>query len=571
MHTANPKPANIIYGVDDTPPFHTTLFLAVQHAILALVFVIYPLMVVSEAGGTQRDAEGVVTASILAMAVGTFLQCRGRNGFGSGYLAVHKNNPMYLPVSIQAAKMGGMGLSCGMTILAGLFSAVFSRVLKNLRHLFPAEVCGVAVMMLGISMVGPAVTRVLGLNGGTTADPPSIAVALITLALMAALSIWPKGHIRLYSVLIGLAAGYGSALWLGVLPPASLQGVMEKGLIALPAVPAPRWQFQWTLLAPFLMTALVSSLDAVAGLITCQKINESQWVRPDMTNVSRGVLADGVGTAMAGALGTTGTGVSSAHIALSFTTGATARRIGTLTAFVLLAAAFVPPVAKLLSRMPTPVIGAVLIYAAAFLITSGMELIVSRMLDTRRIFLVGGSIIAGLAAIQFAELIKQLPPCLVSTIGSPFAVASLCALLLNLLFRIGTLRNASVRIEPDLTNIAEAMQFFESRGAAWGARRQVIQRVQAAVNELLETVILSKLADGAIDIQARFDEYNLDVLAVYSGLPFPTAEKCPSPEQFLADEHAVMYLPGSLIRQFADLVVVDTRKERQRVALHFEH
>ncbi|MCX5827915.1 MAG: purine/pyrimidine permease [Deltaproteobacteria bacterium] len=565
------KPANIIYGVDDIPPFRTTLLLAVQHAILALVFIVYPLMLVSESGGTQIDAEGVVTASILAMAVGTFLQCLGRKGMGSGYLAVNLTTPIYLPVSIQAAKIGGLGLTFGMTVIAGIFSIVFSRFLKHFRHLFPAEVCGVAVVMLGISMVRPAITRFLGLHGGNSVDPHAIAVALITLALMVALSIWPRGKIRLYSVLIGLAAGYGAALWLGVIDHASLQGVMEGGFLALPTIPIPDWKFQWALLTPFLMTALVSSLDTVACIITCQKINQSEWVRPDMAKVSRGVLADGVSAAMAGALGTLGTGVSSAHIALSSATGATARRIGLLTAIVLLATAFVPPIAKLLSRMPAPVIGAVLVYAAAFLITSGMELIVSRMLDTRRIFMVGGSIIVGLAAIQLTELIQKLPPWLYSIVGSPFAVASLCAIVLNLLFRIGTAQNAALRIEPQLTSISEAVRFFESRGGAWGARRQVIQRVQAAVSELLETVILLELAEGNIDIQARFDEYHLDVMVLYSGLPFPASEECPSPEQLLADENAVMRLSGSLIRQYADRVVFDAQKERQRISLHFEH
>ncbi len=570
MLTPNQKPANIIYGVDELPPFHTTLLLAVQHAALALVFVIYPLMLVSEAGGTQKDAEGAVTAAILAIAIGTFLQCRGR-GTGSGYLAVHTNNPIYLPVSIQAAKMGGLGLSYGMTVVAGLFIAVFSRFLKHLRQLFPAEVCGVAVMMLGISMVGPAVTRVLGLNGGTTVAPHAVEVAFITLALIVALSVWPKGHIRLYSVLIGLAGGYGVALWLGVLPPASLQGVMDRGFLALPSIPMPHWQFQWAMVIPFLMTALVSSLDAAAGIITCQKINQSQWIRPDMNNVSRGVLADGIGTAVAGALGTLGTGVSSSHIALSSTTGATARRIGSFTAIVLLATAFVPPIAKLLSRMPAPVIGAVLVYAAAFLITSGMELIVSRMLDTRRIFMVGGSIIMGLAAIQFTEIIKQLPPWLNSILGSPLAVSCLCAILLNLLFRLGTARSARLSIEPAVTNISGVISFLESRGAAWGARRQVIQLAQSAVNELLETVILSKLAKGTIEVQARFDEYHLYVTALYPGLPFPAAGASPSPEELLADENAIMRMSGSIIQQFADKVVFDTQKERQRVSLHFEH
>ncbi|MEI7637034.1 MAG: solute carrier family 23 protein [Syntrophus sp. (in: bacteria)] len=565
------KPANIIYGVDDIPPFRTTLLLAVQHAILALVFIVYPLMLVSESGGTQIDAEGVVTASILAMAVGTFLQCLGRKAIGSGYLAVHLTSPIYLPVSIQAAKIGGLGLAFGMTVFAGIFSIVFSRFLKYFRHLFPAEVCGVAVVMLGISMVGPAVTRFLGLHGNNSVDPHAFAVAFITLALMVALSIWPRGHVRLYSVLIGLTGGYGAALWLGVINPASLQGVMEKGFLSLPTVPIPNWKFQWALLTPFLMTALVSSLDTAACIITCQKINQSEWVRPDMANVSRGVLADGIGAAMSGALGTLGTGVSSAHIALSSATGATARRIGLLTAVVLLLTAFVPPIAKLLSRMPGPVIGAVLVYAAAFLITSGMELIVSRMLDTRRIFMVGGSIIVGLAAIQLTELIQQLPEWLSSIVGSPFAAASLCAIMLNLLFRIGTGQSASLRIEPQLTSIYETVRFFESRGAAWGARRQVIQRVQAAVNELLETVILLELAEGAIDIQTRFDEYHLNVIVLYSGLPFPASEECPSPEQLLADENAILRLSGSLIRQYADRVVFDAQKERQRISLHFEH
>ena len=180
------KPANIIYGVNDIPPFRTTLLLSVQHAILALVFIVYPLMLVSESGGTQLDAEGVVTASILAMAVGTFLQCLGRKGMGSGYLAVNLTTPIYLPVSIQAAKIGGLGLTFGMTVIAGIFSIVFSRFLKYFRHLFPAEVCGVAVVMLGISMVGPAVRRFLGLHGNIYVDPYAFAVAFITLSLMVA-------------------------------------------------------------------------------------------------------------------------------------------------------------------------------------------------------------------------------------------------------------------------------------------------------------------------------------------------------------------------------------------------
>lgn len=512
-----------------------------------------------------------MTASILAMAAGTFLQCLARSGIGSGYLGVHINNPVYLPVSIQAASIGGIGLAGGMTVIAGIFSAIFSRFLPHLRHLFPAEVCGVGILMLGISMVGSAVPRLLGLTSAGHVDPNSVAVAVVTLTLIVALSIWPTGHIRLYSVLIGLAGGYGTALCLDIIDPVSLRSVMDSGFLALPAITLPEWKFQWALLIPFLMTALVSSLDSVAGIVTCQKINQSEWVRPDMGSLGRGILADGVGVAVAGVLGTLGTGVSSAHIALSSATGATARRIGLVTAMLLLATAFVPPVAKLLSRMPVPVIGAVLVYAAVFLITSGMGLITSRMMDNRRVFMVGGSIVAGLSVMQFSGLITHSPDWFCSIARSPFAVASICAITLNLLFRIGTARNATICIEPQLINILEVRNFFENSGGSWGARRQVIQRADAAVNELLETVILMELASGTIDIRARFDEYNLDVVVLYSGLAFPALDQRPSPEQLLEDDDAVMRLPALLIRQYADRVNVDTVNHQQRVSLHFEH
>ncbi len=566
----NQTPANIIYGVDDVPPFSALFFLALQHAILALVFIVYPLMLVTEANGTQFDAEAIVTVSILAMAFGTFIQSLGRKGIGSGFLGVTITSAIYLPVSILAVHTGGLGLAFGMTMLGGIFSLLFSRFLKYLRPLFPAEVCGVGVMMLGVSMVGLSVTRVTGLHDHNAVDPKAIAVAFITLALMVALSIWPKVHIRLYSAVIGLVCGYGAALWAGIIDVKIFNGVMESGVLALPVISIPQWSFQWALIIPFGMTALVSSLDCFACIITCEKINQSEWVRPDMKPICGGLLADGISTLFAGAFGTLGTCVSSAHIALSSATGATSRRVGQWSALLLLAMAFVPPLTKLLTHIPAPVIGAVMLFASAFLITSGMELIVSRMLDTRRIFMIGCSIIVGIVSIQLSDLFKQLPPAVYSIAGSPFALASVCAILLNLLFKIGTARNASLSVPPQFSSVSNILSFFEKSGASWGARRQVMQKAENAVNELLETMVTMQLVDGFIEIQLHCNEQYIDVILLYSGLPFSSSSSIPLPEQILDDEKQLQYLSVALIRQYADRVIIDKQKEKERISLRFE-
>ncbi len=77
--------------------------------------------------------------------------------------------------------------------------------------------------MLGISMVASALPRLLGLTAGGQIDQPSAIVGAVTLVLIIALSVWPKGHIRLYSVLIGLIGGYATALYLGVITPSNLR------------------------------------------------------------------------------------------------------------------------------------------------------------------------------------------------------------------------------------------------------------------------------------------------------------------------------------------------------------
>ena len=50
------KPANLIYSVEEIQPLGVTLLLAIQHLIIALVYLVYPVIVVTEAGGSLSQA-----------------------------------------------------------------------------------------------------------------------------------------------------------------------------------------------------------------------------------------------------------------------------------------------------------------------------------------------------------------------------------------------------------------------------------------------------------------------------------------------------------------------------------
>src|SRR3546814_7035817 len=127
-----------------------------------------------------------------------------------------------------AAQAGGIGLVFGMTALSGAFGLVLSQIVGRLRKLFPPEVCGVVVLMIGLSIIRVALPLFFGMEQGeTTIDRTALAVGLISLATMIAMTIVSTGHIRLYATIAGLLVGYLAAIILGVIDARSEEQTSE--------------------------------------------------------------------------------------------------------------------------------------------------------------------------------------------------------------------------------------------------------------------------------------------------------------------------------------------------------
>ena len=71
--------------------------------------------------------------------------------------------------------------------------------------------------------------------------------------------------------------------------------------------------------------------------------------------------------------------------------------------------AFLPKLAALFAVMPDPVMGAILVYVACYMILAGIQVITSRMLDARRIFVVGIPLIFGLSVDMVPGLYRGVP------------------------------------------------------------------------------------------------------------------------------------------------------------------
>jgi len=562
------RPDNITYWVDEIPPAWINFLQGLQHISVYAISLVFPVMIVRSIGAPTEQAMFLVSISMIAGGIGVILQSMKTRPMGSGFLIPQICGPSFIPSSLLAAQVGGIPLILGMTMFAGSLEMVFSRFIRKLRVLFPPEVTGVIVTMVGISVVGLATKNFVGLNNShTVVEPRFLLVSVVTLATMIAINVWSKGKLKMFSVLIGMAIGYILAIVTGVIPPSDLAKIKMASLGWFPFTRHPGWAFRWDMILPFGVAMICSSLKSIGDIITAQKINDRAWKRPDMKNISGGILADGAGCFTAGFLGGMGQSTSSANLGLTIATGVTSRRVAFWMGGILILGGFLPKLSILFAIMPPPLMGSVLIFALSFMVVAGFQIITSRMMDARKSFVVGLSIIFGLSADLAPQIYQGVPHWIHPIVSSSLSLSAVLAVLLNLVFRIGISDKATFALK--LSSPSDSIfQEMEKLGKRWGARHEVIYRAAAALDELRNLLSTLGKPPETINVTASFNEFNLKIVVNYKGSALeisphavPSLDAIPSPES----------LAARMLSRYPDNIQVKHEKDTTTVQLQFEH
>ena len=563
------RPANLIYDVDDNPPFAVQIGAAFQHLFVVSVGWIYFLLVVNAVGGTSIEAQNLIRMSMIASGIATIVQ--SRPGIGNGYLCPLTGSLTYLSPVVLAALAGGYRLMFGMLCAAGIAGIIVSRVVHRLRILFPPEVTGLMVAMSGLQLVALGCPRFLGYSRPSAAlDARDLFIGAVTLLAMIVPTIWTKSKLHLFPMLVGVAAGYGAAWVTGAFRFSELLSEMPAGVVAFPHRAAAGFSFKLALLPPFLIAALTASLKTVGDTTLCQKINDVGWKRTDMKSVSGGVFTNGFGSAISGLLGGIGQNTSSSSIGISLAAGTTSRAIALPLGVLIVALAFFPKAATIVAALPSAAVGAMLIYSACFIILGGFQLLTSRMLDSRRIFALGIALIFGLSVEIIPDLYRSLPALLKPIFSSSTSIATVLVMILSLLFRIGLRKERTLELQTGHDHLDEVRQFMEEQGSAWGMRSEVVTRATDAAYEVINNLELLPIRSDRITMRTSWDELRLDVELEYEGPPIEIADSMPTLEE-MGTQAGSMRLAGFLIRQYSDRVRVREKNGLCQVTLHFDH
>ncbi len=421
-----------VYNTEDSLPKATLLLSVIQHIFAIAVYMTYPVIISAAISGTAETTANLISLTLIGCGIVTLFMSSKK--FGTGFPMPIIPNSAYLPASVLAAGTGGLSLMSGMLIVSGFLEMVISRFTRFFRRIFPEEVTGVVLFLLGIAIIPFAFPLFFGSVDGSPADPASTAVGIITLVSIICFSIIPRRFFKFYSTILGIAVGMVAAVALGVF---SLDTFSEAAGLSLFAIPMPAffegYSFSAALIAPFLISVICIIMKTTGNLT----LLSAYTGKGNRKTLSRGLFLEGAGLSLTGALGGIGVGTSSSDAGLVVSTGIASRRIGFGVGVLLILFGFMPVVGWAFHILPSPILGAVLIYAIAFVMIGGIQSISSQMLDTRRTFVVILPILLGVSSAVCPYLYAGLPDWAELFFTSPLTAGSIAAVLLGLLFHAG--------------------------------------------------------------------------------------------------------------------------------------
>ncbi len=566
------RPDGITYWINERPPWGMTVMVALQQLAFLASIMTLPVLLARQAGLDAAGAAGLVALTMVAAGCGVILQALNRGGIGIGLFSPMHTSAIAFPASIAAVNMGGLDLAFGMMAIAAFVQIAASRLIIRLRPFFPVEIAGLIVLILGLGLGLIGMRAFLALDTPLQGEPRTLLTGLLTLSVIVEVNVWGHGKARTFAVFAGLLVGQIFAVWQGVVNESLMNEISQVPVLALPPIARFGWSFNWEMLPHFVLLGLALSFNCFGVLTVAQRANDSSWKRPDMEGIKRGLLAEGITNALGSLINGVAQTASGGAIGLAQASGVTSRIVAYVLGGLFIALAFFPPFTSFWISLSMPVIGAVLIFVASFIIVGGIKIITSRLLDSRKSITIGLSLIAGMGHELLYIARDSDENIIFSPLSTTVAATLVVAIGLNTLFRLKIHKSVTRKIDMDNKWPQKINEILWHLGHQWGARVEVIRRLNHATYELLDAIQAYKLMDSfskELEFRAVFDEYLCRIVVVYMGRPLIIPETRPDPHQVFNEVKGAQAMAGFLVDHLADDVRVETRNGECTVTLKF--
>lgn len=419
---------DIIYTIDDKPPLLLSILLGFQHILAAFGGIVaVPLVVGGALGLSVADVSFLVNAAIFVAGIATIIQAKGIGSVGARLPVIMGTDFTFVAPTIAVGTAFGMPGVIGGTILGSFIEMILSRFIKPLMKFFPPVVTGTVVTLIGTTLVPVSMDWIAGGVGSPSyGSLQNIGLAMIVMTIIIVLNSYGKGMISAASVLVGMVIGYIIAIATGMV---EFSAVGQAGWVAIPELF--RWgvTFNPAVVVPFIAAYLVTTIETVGCL---KAVGEASGKELSDDDVGSGVLADGVGSFIAGFFGAGANTSFSQNVGLIPMTKVASRFVVIIAGIILMILGIFPKLGAVIALMPEPVLGGAGIVMFGMVASSGIKTLSRVRMNNRNLLIIAVSLGLGLGVTFRPELVENLPSTLRMIFSSGISTGTIAALVLNM-------------------------------------------------------------------------------------------------------------------------------------------
>ncbi|MCC8153523.1 MAG: purine permease [Tannerellaceae bacterium] len=432
---------DLIYGINDRPPFRDTLFAALQHLLAIFVAIITPPLIIANALGLDLETKGfLVSMALFVSGISTFIQCRRIGPVGAGLLCIQGTSFSFIGPIIAAGLAGGLPLIFGCCIAAAPVEMIISRTFKYLRNIITPLVSGIVVLLIGLSLVKVGVVSCGGgfgaMENGTFGSLKNVGVAAVVLLSVLFFNRCTNKYLRMSSIVLGLIIGYGLAWFLGMV---HIEAAAAQELLSF-NIPTPfkyGLAFNWSSFIAIGLVYLITAIEAT-GDVTANSLISGKPIEGEkyLQRVSGGVMADGFNSMLAGVFNSFPNSIFAQNNGIIQLTGVASRYVGYYIAAMLILLGLFPIVGIVFSIMPDPVLGGATLLMFGTVAAAGIRIIAAQEINRKATLVLGVSLSLGLGVELMPDILATAPEAIKGIFSSGITTGGLTAIIANILIRV---------------------------------------------------------------------------------------------------------------------------------------
>lgn len=415
----------LLLDVNEKPSIVKWIVLAFQHVFAMFgATILVPILVNSAAGETVLT----IPVALVTSGIGTLIYILCTKGKSPVYLG---SSFAFIAPMAAAALKGGAGSALTGVMAAGLVYIIFAIIIKFvgkgwIDKLLPPIIIGPMIMIIGLGLAPSAVGQI-GIAEGAAFDWRTLLVAVIAFLTTGIIAVAGKGFLKIVPFLVGIVAGYISAICVGLV---DFAPVLEASFFSIPQFILPFAHYMPSIggmltIAPIALVTMAEHIGDHMALGTI--INKDLIKNPGLDKT---LLGDGIATFVAGLLGgPANTTYGENTSVVGMTKVASVWVIG-LAAIIAILIAFLGKFTALVSTIPNAVLGGVSLLLYGFIAVNGLKVLIENQVNfnkTKNVIVASIMLVLGLGGAMITFATGD-----VSVTLSGMSLAAIVGILLNL-------------------------------------------------------------------------------------------------------------------------------------------